>query len=212
MNVELPAQQKESFKALINHQWFIAWYGYCPMKHQFQMHSMYEGTLLQTELLSLSSRRDKTLCSGGSGCTLRTIVLCQRLTNEQASNAFELAVVLLFHSFAILRRHWIYWTTFESLGLHLLMSFIFWWFPASDELASDDVITSGALCLQEHFDFRSNSLHMLLSFLFVYLFALFCSSRTYKWSQKFCLWSCTLEQILAYPIDNFLIPYYHQNL
>jgi len=28
---------------------------------------------------------------------------------------------------------------------------------------------------------------------------------------KFCLWSGTLEQILAYPIDNFLIPCYHQN-
>jgi len=38
------------------------------MKDQFQMYSMYEG---------------------GSGCTLRTIVLCQHLTKEQASNAFE---------------------------------------------------------------------------------------------------------------------------
>jgi len=53
--------QKESFEALINHQWFIAWYGYCFMKDQFQMHSMYEGTLLQAELLSLSCSRDK-LC------------------------------------------------------------------------------------------------------------------------------------------------------
>ena len=51
--------QKESLEALINHQWFIAWYGYCPMKDQFQMHSMYEGTLLQAELLSLSCSRDK---------------------------------------------------------------------------------------------------------------------------------------------------------
>jgi len=42
-------------------QWFIAWYGYCPMKDQFQMHSMYEGTLLQAELLSLFCSRDK-LC------------------------------------------------------------------------------------------------------------------------------------------------------
>jgi len=53
--------QKESFEALINHQWFIAWYRYCPMKDQFQMHSMYEGKLLQAELLSLSCSRDK-LC------------------------------------------------------------------------------------------------------------------------------------------------------
>ena len=34
---------------------------YCPMKGQFQMHFMYVGTLLQTELLSLSCSRDK-LC------------------------------------------------------------------------------------------------------------------------------------------------------
>jgi len=51
--------QKESFEALINHQWFIAWYGYCPMNDHFQMCSMYEGTLLQAELLSLSCSRDK---------------------------------------------------------------------------------------------------------------------------------------------------------
>jgi len=31
------------------------------MKDQFQMHSMYVGTLLQADLLSLSCRRDK-LC------------------------------------------------------------------------------------------------------------------------------------------------------
>jgi len=64
------------------------------------------------------------------------------------------------------------------------MNFSFWRFSAfdelaSDELASDDIITSGALCLQEHFDFRSSYLQMLLSFLFDYFFALFCSSRTY---------------------------------
>jgi len=97
-------------------------------------------------------------------------------------NPFELAVVTLFHSFAILRRHWIHWTTFESLSLHLLMNFSFWWYSASDELAFDK------------------------------FFAFFCSSRTYKWSQNFCLWSCTLEQILAFPINNFLIPCYHSKL
>jgi len=65
-------------------------------------------------------------------------------------------------------------------------------------MSSEALLTSGAVLLQ-----------MLLSFLFV---ALFCSSRTYKWSQNFCLWSCTLEQILAYPINNFLIPCYHSKL
>jgi len=122
-------------------------------------------------------------------------------------NHFKLVVVTLFHSFAILRRNWIHWTTFESLSLHLLMNFSFWWHSVSDELASDDVITSGALLT-----LGAVLLQMLLSFLFDKFFALFCSSRTYKWSQKFCLWSCTLEQILAYPINNFLIPCYHSKL
>jgi len=43
----MSAHQKESFEALINHQWSFAWYGYCPMKDQFQIHSKSEGTLLQ---------------------------------------------------------------------------------------------------------------------------------------------------------------------
>jgi len=87
-------------------------------------------------------------------------------------NPFELAVVLLFHSSAMLRRHWIHWTIFESLSLHLLMNFSLWWYSASDELTSDDVITSGALYLQEHFDFMSSSLQMLLNFLFLFLCSL----------------------------------------
>jgi len=28
----LPAHQKETFEALINHLWSFAWYGYCPIK------------------------------------------------------------------------------------------------------------------------------------------------------------------------------------
>jgi len=179
--------QKESFEVLINHQWFIAWYGYCPMKDQFQMHSMYEGTLLQADLLSLSCSRDKL-------CVVLVVVVHfvqlyfvnaqQKNKHLMPLNPFELVVVPLFHSSAILRRYRIHWSALEILSLHLLMNFSFWWFSASDELASDelasdDIITSGALCLQDHFDFRSCSLQMLLSFLFVYFFALFCSSRTY---------------------------------
>jgi len=90
------------------------------------------------------------------------------------------------------------------------MNFCFWWYSASGELASDDVITSGALSLQEHY-WTSGAvlLQMLPSFRFVKIFALFCSYITYNWSQIYCLWSCTLEQILAYPINNFLILCYH---
>jgi len=117
--------QKESFEALINHQWFIAWYGCCPMKNQFQMHSMYVGTLLQAELLSLSCSRDKL-------CIVEVVVVhfvqlyfvnaLKKNKHPMSLNPFELAVALLFHSFAMLRRHWIHWTTFETLGLHLLMN------------------------------------------------------------------------------------------
>jgi len=78
----------------------------------------------------------------------------------------------------------------------------FWWrHHFRSAMSSGALLTSGAVLLQ-----------MLLSFLFVKFFALFCSSRPYKWSQKFCLWSCTIEQILAYPINNFLIPCYHSKL
>jgi len=58
-------------------------------------------------------------------------------------------------------------------------------------------------------NFRSSSSSDAFKLPFVQFFALFCSFRTYKWSQSFCLWSCTLEQILAYPINKFLIPCYH---
>jgi len=59
------------------------------MKDQFQMHSMYEGTLLQAELLSLSCSKDKLCAVEVVVVHFRTIVLCQRLTKVQASNAFE---------------------------------------------------------------------------------------------------------------------------
>jgi len=59
-------------------------------------------------------------------------------------------------------------------------------------MSSGALLTSGAVLLQT-----------FLSFLFVQFFALFCSFKTYKWSQKICLWSCALEQILAYRINNF---------
>jgi len=51
-------QKKSRLKLVDNHQWSFAWYGYCPMNDQFKMHSLYEGTFLQAELLSLSCCRD----------------------------------------------------------------------------------------------------------------------------------------------------------
>jgi len=66
--------------------------------------------------------------------------------------------------------------------------------------ASDDLSTSGALCLQNLFSSDASS------FLLVDSIALSCSSRTlcFKETLNFCIWSCILVQILAYPIDNFL--------
>jgi len=72
------------------------------------MHSMYEGTLLQAELLSLSCSREKL-------CVVEVVVVhfvqlyffnaLQKNKHPMPLNPFELAVALLFHSFAILRRH-----------------------------------------------------------------------------------------------------------
>jgi len=50
--------KKSRLKLVDNHQWSFAWYKCCPMKDQFQMHSLYRGTFLQAELLSLSCCRD----------------------------------------------------------------------------------------------------------------------------------------------------------
>jgi len=77
------------------------------MKDQFQIHSKSVGTSLHAELLFLSCSRDKKLSSGGSGCTLRTIVLCQRSTKNKhpmPSDSFELVVASLFWSSTMLRR------------------------------------------------------------------------------------------------------------
>jgi len=47
------------------------------MKDQFQIHSLYEGTFMQAELLScLVAKHDQS--SGEGGCTVRTFVLFQR--------------------------------------------------------------------------------------------------------------------------------------
>jgi hypothetical protein len=84
--------------------------------------------------------------------------------------------------------------------------------------------SSGALCLQEHsglqerFAFRStlvfrSALPSGASKLQISCWFL-CSLLAHSeplYNLNFCLWSCTLEQILAIPIINFLIPCFHQN-
>jgi len=44
----LPAHQKELFETWSNHQWSFSWFGCCPMKDQFQIHSKFGGALVQT--------------------------------------------------------------------------------------------------------------------------------------------------------------------
>jgi len=75
------------------------------MKDQFQMHSMYEGTLVQAELLSLSCSRDKL-------CVVEVVVVhfvqlyfCQRLIKKQAVNAFESFWVSRCYSFPLLPKN-----------------------------------------------------------------------------------------------------------
>ena len=165
---------------MINHQWSFAWYGYCPMNDQFQIDSHYEGTLLQAELLFL-------FCSRDTNWVVEVVVVhfvqlyfangLQRISIQCLQIHFSLAVALLFWYSAML--HVI--KTFEQLlklwFFHLLIIFSSWWFSfwwgASDELASDDVITSGAL------DFRSTFFRCVKLLYFVDSFALICSSRTY---------------------------------
>jgi len=72
------------------------------------MHFMYEETLLQAELLSLSCSRDKL-------CVVEVVVVqfvqlyfvnaLQKNKHPMPLNPFELVVVPLFHSSAIFRRH-----------------------------------------------------------------------------------------------------------
>ena len=50
---DLPAHQIKLFETWSDHQWSYAWFGYCPMKDQFQIHSKSGGTPLQAQLLFL---------------------------------------------------------------------------------------------------------------------------------------------------------------
>ena len=76
------------------------------MKDQFQIHSMYVGTLLQAELLSLSCSRDKLYVVEVvvvHFVQLYFVNAQQKNKHPMPLNPFELVVVPLFHSFAMLR-------------------------------------------------------------------------------------------------------------
>jgi len=68
------------------------------------------------------------LSSGGSGCTLRTIVLCQRSSKSKhpmPSNSFELTVASLFWSSAMLGVIITFEQPLKLWFFHLLMIFSF---------------------------------------------------------------------------------------
>jgi len=72
------------------------------------MHSMYVGTLLQAELLSLSCSRDKLYVVEVvvvHFVQLYFVNALQKNKHPMPLNPFELAVASLFHSSAMLRRH-----------------------------------------------------------------------------------------------------------
>ena len=143
----------------------------------------------------------------------------QRISIKCFPNSSKLAVASASYSSAMIG---VIKTTFvTNLTLpvfQLLMIFSSWW--SSEPLMTS---TSGEQLMRRCFWWRqllmifiTTFLQMLpcnTSFHFVDDIALFCSSELmYFKTLNFCLWSCTLEQILSYPIDTFLIPCYHKNL
>ena len=121
---KLPAHQIKSFETWSDHQWSYAWFGYCPMKDQFQIlpsleehrcrHSSYSCPVVDTKQ-----------SSGGGGCTLRTIVLFQRSQLNKhlmPSNSFEIAVCFILPIFYNDRCDLIFiWTTFWSSSVFQLL-------------------------------------------------------------------------------------------
>jgi len=142
---------------MIFHQWFLAWLRYCHMKDQFQIHSNCEGTMLQAWLyfraVILSCSRDTKQSSGEGGRTVRTKYNVNALCILPPKCLQILSKRLLHYSTSllpILDELWVMKQLLKLQILWLLTNLSFWWNVASDEAAFDDVITPGALCLQEH--------------------------------------------------------------
>jgi len=103
--------------------------------------------------------------SEGSGCTIRTIVLCQRSWENKHP---MLSNRPLFHSFSLLQ----WWTRLNPLNnLWSFKSLIFWWTSASDEMLLTNLLLMTS-SLQEHFSSDASRFNLVDSF------ALFCSFRT----------------------------------
>jgi len=96
--------------------------------------------------------------SGEGGCTVRTIVLFQRSWKSKHLKPSKFISRSLLHFFTSLSTLKQDKKRFQLWVLQLLMNFSFWWscfwWGISDELASDDVITSGALCTSRALFFK----------------------------------------------------------
>ena len=134
--------------------------------------------------------------SGKGGCTVRTIVLFQRSWKSKhlrLSKFISRPLLNFFTSLATLRQEK---KRFQLWVLQLLMNFSFWW----------SCFWWTCFWWRHHFRstlyFRSTILQTLQASFLLILLLSFVLSEPFK-DIKFCLWSCTLEQILAYLIDNF---------
>jgi len=135
------------------------------------------------------------------------------------SNPFELVGASFFQSSAMLGVIKSFEQPLKLQFSQFLMIFSSWWSSdllmktTSGDLASDEVLLMTS-ALQECFVFRTSFLQMFqASYLLISLLSFVLPEPMLeKETLNFCLWSCTLEQILSYPIDKFLIPCYHQNL
>jgi len=135
--------------------------------------------------------------SGEGGCTVRTLVLFQlswKSKHLRSSKSISRPLIHFFMSLATLRQDK-ETPAFKALSssapdeLQLLVILLlmrrFWW-----------------TCFWWRHHFRSTFLQTLQASFLLILLLSFVLSEPLK-DMKFCLWSCTLEQILAYPIGNF---------
>ena len=134
---EIASTPKSRCWSLIFHQWSFAWFGCCPMKNQFEIHSLSKGTSMQARPYSgavfLSWSVDTKQSSGERGCTIRTkynVNAFVQIANTRLQTPLKwplqtpLILCLCFR---------IQWTAFALIILQFLnllqiqLRFSFWW-------------------------------------------------------------------------------------
>ena len=120
---EIASTSKSRCWSLIFHQWSFAWFGCCPMKNQFEIHSLSKGTSMQAKpssgVVFLSCSVDTKQSSGEGGCTVRTkynVNTFVQNCKHMSSNTFEMTVAKFHWSFVVLWGISIHDTALESLN------------------------------------------------------------------------------------------------